>query len=127
MNLRSLALAALSGILLAVTFPTVNLAFLAWIALVPLFVALRGKTAAQGFWLGEITGVVFFAGTIYWVTNSVHFYGGIPFIPASLITLSLCAALALYVALFGAVMAHSDGEKSRSSFPDLGTRGLDHA
>ena len=116
MNLRSLALAALSGILLAVTFPTVNLAFLAWVALVPFFVALRGKTVAQGFWLGEITGVVFFAGTIYWVTNSVHFYGGIPFIPASLITLSLCAALALYVALFGAVMAHLHGKNPASLF-----------
>ena len=106
MNFRSTALAALSGILLAVAFPTINLHLLAWIALVPLFVALMGQSVRNGFWLGGITGLVYFAGTVHWVTNSVHFYGGIPIIPASLITLLLCSYLALYPALFGAAAVH---------------------
>ncbi len=87
MNFRSAALAAFSGILLAVAFPTIDLHLLAWIALVPLFFALRGQSVKNGFWLGGIAGIVYFAGTVHWVTNSVHFYGGIPIIPASLITL----------------------------------------
>lgn len=106
MNFRTTALAALSGILLAASFPTLNLHLLAWISLVPLFFALKGQSVKTGFWLGGIFGIVYFAGTIHWVTNSVHFYGGISIIPASLITLLLSAYCALYPALFGAAAVH---------------------
>jgi apolipoprotein N-acyltransferase len=106
MNLRVTALAAFSGILLAITFPTLDLHLVAWIALLPLFFALRGQSVKNGFWLGGTTGIVYFAGTVHWVTNSVHFYGGISIVPASLITLLLCAYLALYPAVFGAAAAH---------------------
>jgi apolipoprotein N-acyltransferase len=108
MNLRSLLLAAFSGILLAVGFPVLDLHLLAWIALLPLFIALRGQSVRNGFWLGGIAGIVYFAGTVYWVTNSVYFYGGIPIVPASLITLLLCGYLALYPAVFGAAAVHID-------------------
>ncbi len=106
MTPRTTALAAASGLLLAVCFPILNLHFVAWFALVPLLYALRGKTVKNGLWLGGITGIVYFAGTIHWVTNSIHFYGGITLIPASLITLLLCSYLALYPALFGAASVH---------------------
>jgi apolipoprotein N-acyltransferase len=106
MNLRSLLLAAFSGILLAIGFPVLDLHLLAWIALLPLFISLRGQGVRNGFWLGGIAGIVYFAGTVYWVTNSVYFYGGIPIVPASLITLLLCAYLALYPAVFGAAAVH---------------------
>jgi apolipoprotein N-acyltransferase len=106
MSLRNAALAAVSGLLLAATFPATDLHLLAWISLIPLFLALQGQTVKNGFWLGGISGIIFFAGTVHWVTNSVHFYGGIPLIPASLITLLLCAYLALYPALFGAAVVH---------------------
>jgi len=106
MNRRSTALATASGLLLVVIFPTFNFHLLAWIALVPLFLALSGQSVKNGFWLGGIAGIVYFAGTVHWVTNSVHYYGGIPLIPASIITLLLCAYLALYPALFGAVVVH---------------------
>ena len=106
MGLRNTVLAAVSGLLVAATFPLADLHLLAWIGLVPLFLALQGQTVKNGFWLGGISGIIFFVGTVHWVTNSVHFYGGIPLIPASLITLLLCAYLALYPALFGAAVVH---------------------
>ncbi len=106
MNLRATALAAASGLFLAASFSTLNLHFAAWFALVPLLLALRGQTVKNGFWLGGITGIFYFAGTVYWVTNSIYFYGGIPLIPASLITLLLCSYLALYPALFAAASVH---------------------
>jgi apolipoprotein N-acyltransferase len=102
MAFRSASFAAVSGILLAAAFPTFDLPYLAWIALVPLFISLKDRTVKQGFWLGGITGLIYFIGTVHWVTNSVHFYGNVPLLPASLITLLLCAYLALYPALFGA-------------------------
>ena len=114
MNRRSTALATASGLLLVVIFPTLNFHLLAWIALVPLFLALSGQSAKNGFWLGGITGIVYFAGTVHWVTNSMHYYGGIPLIPASLITLLLCAYLALYPALFGAAVV-----RLRSTHPSI--------
>ncbi|OGW35784.1 MAG: apolipoprotein N-acyltransferase [Nitrospirae bacterium GWD2_57_9] len=105
MNWRSSALAAVSGLLLAAGFPNIDLHLLAWIGLVPLLYALKDqKNVMNGFWLGGISGLAFFSATVHWVTNSVHFYGNVPLIPASLITLLLCAYLALYPALFGLIV-----------------------
>ena len=109
MNLRTAAYSALSGLLLVASFPTIDIPFLAWIALVPLLLALEGQTVKKGFLLGGIAGIVYFAGTVHWVTNSVHFYGGIPVVPASLITLLLCLYLALYPAVFAAAVVHLRG------------------
>jgi apolipoprotein N-acyltransferase len=106
MSSRTLALSALSGSLLAASFPTIDLNFLAWIALVPLFLALRGLSEKEAFQTGMIAGIVFFGGTIYWVTNSIHDYGHIPIIPAVLIMLLLCAYCAIYPALFCAAVAY---------------------
>jgi apolipoprotein N-acyltransferase len=102
MTFRSASLAAVAGILLAAAFPTIGLPYLSWIALVPLFISLKDRTVKQGFWLGGVAGLFYFAGTVHWVTNSIHFYGNVPILPASLVTLLLCAYLALYPALFGA-------------------------
>ena len=106
MTRRSLALAALSGLLLAASFPTLGLSFLAWFGFVPLLLAIRERTPKQAFWLGGLTGILYFGGTISWVTNSIHFYGHIPLIPASLITLLLCTYCAVYPAVFGMIVAH---------------------
>lgn len=114
MKIRTSALAALSGVLLAVTFPLVNLRLSAWFALIPLLLALKGQSFKNGFWLGGIAGLLFFAGTVYWVTNSVHFYGNVPLLPASLITLLLCVYLALYPAVFGIAIVFFERKR-----PDL--------
>lgn len=104
MTPRSVFLAALSGFLLAAGFPAIDLPYLSWVSLIPLFYALRFQGARNALVLGGVTGIAFFAATVHWVTNSVHFYGGIPLLPASLITLLLCAVLALFFAAFGAGM-----------------------
>ncbi len=114
MNRRSLLLSLASGLLLAATFPSFDIHLLAWVGLVPLFLSLKGQSVRTGFYLGAITGLTFFIGTVFWVTNSVHFYGGIPLLPASLITLLLCAYLALYPALFAAIIVYG-----RNKFPAL--------
>jgi apolipoprotein N-acyltransferase len=109
---RTLALAVLSGSLLAASFPPIDLTFLAWIALVPLVLSLRGLSEKEAFQAGMIAGIVFFVGTVYWVTNSVHDYGHVPLMPAVLITLLLCAYCALYPALFCAAAAHLKQDRS---------------
>lgn len=104
MNRRTFLLSIVSGLLLTASFPPFDLYLLAWVGLVPLLLSLKEQDEKTGFYLGAIAGLAFFIGTVFWVTNSIHFYGGIPLLPASLITLLLCAYLALYPALFAAII-----------------------
>jgi len=52
----------LSGFLLLWAFPNYNLAWLAWVALVPLFVTIAGRKIALGFLLALISGAIFLVG-----------------------------------------------------------------
>ena len=58
-------LAVLSALLLFLSFPNTNLFPLAWIALVPFFIAIRNTgDRKSAFWLGYLTGFLFFAGLL---------------------------------------------------------------
>lgn len=103
---RSLALAVLSGLLLAASFPGLGWSFLAWLALVPFLFALRDLTVRAGLLLGFLFGLVFFSCTVFWVTSSIHVYGHVPLLLASFITLLLSAVLALFIAPFGAAVIY---------------------
>ncbi|MGH7184948.1 MAG: apolipoprotein N-acyltransferase, partial [Pseudomonadota bacterium] len=61
------AAAAVSGLLLVLAFPAADLGWLAWIALVPLLIAIDGQRPSQAFRLGYVTGAVFFGGLLEWV------------------------------------------------------------
>jgi apolipoprotein N-acyltransferase len=113
---RSLALAALSGLLLAASFPSPDLGFLAWFSLIPLLRAATGRPPLQGFLLGGLTGILFFAGTISWVSHSLCFYGDVPLLSAWLLTLLFCAYCALYPALFGMIIAHTGRRRPGTLF-----------
>ena len=55
----------LSAILLFLSFPNANLFPLAWVALVPFFIAVRGAANGKSaFWMGYLTGFLFFAGLL---------------------------------------------------------------
>ncbi|MBD0373025.1 MAG: apolipoprotein N-acyltransferase [Pyrinomonadaceae bacterium] len=74
-----IALAVASSALLILSFPDFNLWPLAWVALVPLLVAVAGRPeAARSFLLGWITATVFFFGSCYWLTYAMVRYGHIP-------------------------------------------------
>jgi len=93
-------LTVVSGILFTLAFPPFDLYPLAWFGLLPLFIAVYEKELRASFFLGLISGIVFFLGTIYWIFHSVHFYGNIPVIPGLFIVLLLCAYLGLYTGIF---------------------------
>ena len=109
-------LALVSGALLALSFPRYGHPAFAWIALVPLLVALTGwngrapsigagRSAAvpplRAFLLGLATGFVYFAGTLYWTGTVIRTFGGIP-LPAAILGVIL---LALYQGFFPALFA----------------------
>jgi apolipoprotein N-acyltransferase len=63
-----------------------------------------------------LTGFMYFLGTVYWVYNSMYYYGGISAVLCVLIVILLCAYLALYVGIF-AVFFNRISKRSR--FPAL--------
>jgi len=96
MNRKDTFLSLLSGVLLVLSFPKFDLEVLAWVALVPLLLAIRGKRAREAFLLSFLTGSVFFAGLLYWIAT-VTIYNR--FVIFGL--LLLVFYLALYFGLFG--------------------------
>jgi len=115
-------LIALSALLQAIIFPLPGIYVLSWIALAPLIVALlrarsaselqvagsvrlRPATPGQGFLLGYVCGILWYAGTCYWIYDTMRHYGGLG-IPAALLTLFLfCCYLGLYHGLFGLLVS----------------------
>ncbi len=92
-------LAAVSGLLLALIFPRLNLWLLAWVSLVPLLAAADGRSAAAGFKLGWISGAIFHCGLVYWVTVSMTTYGKLPLAASIPILVAFAAFLGLFTGL----------------------------
>ncbi|MFO8085896.1 MAG: apolipoprotein N-acyltransferase [Desulfobacterales bacterium] len=67
-NILSVVFApVLSGILLVLAFPVYNFGWLAWLALVPILVAVSGKDPKKGFLTAYLFGFVFFPAVFSWI------------------------------------------------------------
>ena len=100
---RLILLAATTGILLPYCFPKYDMGLLAWVALVPLHIALNGiSRRTQAFWLGWLSGIIASTGIMSWVVTAMHTYGKVPLVFSYGIMLLLTAYLGLYVALYSA-------------------------
>jgi apolipoprotein N-acyltransferase len=99
--LRKALLAAVSGVLLALSFPKFGNGAVAWVALAPLLVALaESRGGLDSFRLGYITGAVSSVGIVYWTALVVVQYGGLS-LPVGIGVMGLlCLALALFPSLF---------------------------
>ena len=127
-------LVLLSAVLQIVIFPLPGLYGLAWVAVAPLLVAiLRSRapetlqldldgqarllpaTPWQGFVLGYTCGILWFAGTCYWIFDTMHRYGGLPVPAAALALILFCMYVGLYHGMFGLLLALVAGSKSAGS------------
>jgi apolipoprotein N-acyltransferase len=105
MHLRAFFLpsnALLSGLLLFLSFPKFGNGILAWIALIPLFHALRNAKPREAFKTGFLTGLIAHSGILYWISDVVVLYGYLPIYAGIAVMLLLAAYLSLYTALFAA-------------------------
>ena len=111
-------LVGLSALLQVLIFPLPGLYVLSWFALAPLLVALlRARPAgeleiagsvrlqpaspAQAFLLSYVCGILWYAGTCYWILDTMRNYGSLNS-PAAVVVLFLfCCYLGLYHGLFG--------------------------
>ncbi len=108
--------ALLSGLLLVLSFPKVQLFPLAWIALVPLLIFLYDKDHWTAFKSGFYFGLVYFFGTLYWIYHSIHYYGAVALVPSLLLVFVLCMYFSLYPAFFALLYA---ANMKRTDMPAL--------
>lgn len=119
-------LVAFSALLQILIFPLPGVYILSWFALTPLILALlrarpageleiagsvrlRPASPAQGFLLGYVSGIIWYAGTCYWILDTMRQYGGLS-APMALLALFLfCCYLGLYHGLFGLLMSFLAG------------------
>lgn len=109
------ALAAVSGGLQILVFPLPDLTFFCWIAIAPLLYALiRAGTESEdrlwpafkrGFWLGMVSGIIYYAASCYWMGVVMHNYGGITLGVAVAIMVAFSVAAGSAEALFGGLLA----------------------
>jgi apolipoprotein N-acyltransferase len=111
-------LVLLSAALQILIFPLPNLYMLCWVAITPLLIAiLRARqpqtlqlragikllpaSPMQAFLLGYACGILWYAGTCYWIYGVMHQYGGVN-TPAGIgILILFCLYLAIYHGIFG--------------------------
>jgi apolipoprotein N-acyltransferase len=107
-----------AAVLQVLIFPLPGIYVLSWCALTPLIVALlRARPAGeleiagvvrlspaspgQAFLLSYVCGILFYAGTCYWIYDTMRHYGGLSAPAAALALFLFCCYLGLYHGLFG--------------------------
>jgi apolipoprotein N-acyltransferase len=97
-------LAVGSGLLCATAFPLWDVGPIAFVGLVPFFLALEGTTWWQAAWLGYAAGLSFYLATVGWVINTMTTYGQMPLALSLVVLLLLCGVLAGYTAAFAGLL-----------------------
>ena len=97
--MKKIFLCVLSAILIILSFPKTSFWFLAWISLVPLFLAIQNEKPLNSFLYGTITGLVAYLGILYWLVPTFSAAGEPKIIGISVLLL-LSFYLALYYGLF---------------------------
>jgi apolipoprotein N-acyltransferase len=97
---RQIVLACASGVLLPLCFPKFEFGLLAWVALIPLHLALDQCSRRRAFRLGWLAGAIGFTGIMAWVVTAMTTYGKVPLPVSYAVLLLLTAYLGLYVGLY---------------------------
>jgi apolipoprotein N-acyltransferase len=115
-----------SALLQVLIFPLPGLYVLSWVAFAPLIVGLlrarpastleiegsfnlRAATPAQAFLLAYVCGILWYAGTCYWIYNTMREYGGLSAPMALLALVLFCMYLGLYHGFFGLLLSLCSG------------------
>ena len=114
-NYKLYSASLLSGILLILIFPGFNFEILAWVSLVPLFIATRKTSPLTSLKLGFITGFVFYIGVIYWIVIAMTKYGSIPMAIGIAVLILLSGYLAIYLSLFTFLLSYFCNQQSSIS------------
>lgn len=75
----ALTLACVSGFLLALPFLNPDYYLAAWIAFVPLLIALKNTGLARAYGLGTCCGLVLYCCNTYWIADYIHLFKGVSY------------------------------------------------
>jgi apolipoprotein N-acyltransferase len=89
---------------------------IAWVALAPLLVAVYRAPMRRAFALGVTAGLVYFTGTLYWITDVMAIYGGLATPVAVAINALLIAYLSLFPGIFALVVSRLSLSLGPASF-----------
>lgn len=95
-----LAGALLSGLLQTLVFPRASWSWLAPLCLVPLLLAVTGRSSRQSFGLGWLAGMVFWGGTCYWIYPVMRDYASIAPVVAGALFVAFFVVKGLYAGIF---------------------------
>lgn len=115
-------LVVLSAVLQVLIFPLPGVYVLSWVAIAPLIVGLlrarpagelevagsvklRPATPLQAFLLAYVCGILWYAGTCYWIFDTMRNYGGLSTPAAALALFLFCCYLGLYHGFFGLLVS----------------------
>jgi apolipoprotein N-acyltransferase len=115
-------LVVLSAVLQVLIFPLPSIYIFSWFALTPLIVALlrarpageletadgvrlRPAAPGQAFLLAYVCGILWYAGTCYWIYDTMRQYGGLSAPMAALALFLFCCYLGIYHGLFGLLLS----------------------
>src|SRR6266480_7608348 len=124
-------LVLLSAGLQIVIFPLANQYMLCWVAIAPLFIALQRArvpntlqvsegirlypaSPGQAFLLAYVCGILWYAGTCYWIYNTMRQYGGVNMPLAVIMLILFSLYLALYHGAFGLLIGLLTGRTAFS-------------
>jgi apolipoprotein N-acyltransferase len=119
-------LVGLSALLQILVFPLPDFYFLSWFAFAPLILALlrarptgaleidgstnlQAATPGQAFLLAYVCGILWYAGTCYWIYDTMRAYGGLTAPMALLALILFCLYLGLYHGFFGLLLGLAAG------------------
>jgi apolipoprotein N-acyltransferase len=122
----------LSAVFQVLIFPLPGLYLFSWFALTPLILALlrarpagelevagslrlQSATPAQGFLLAYVCGILWYAGTCYWIYDTMRQFGGLSATLALLALVLFCCYLGLYHGLFGLLLTLLAGPHNPAS------------
>lgn len=95
-------LAILAGLMMTASFPGLEWHPLAWVAWIPLLMAIRDSDQWESFRLGFTGGMVHYLSLLYWMVHTMHHYGHLPLWQCVPILGLMAAYLALYSGLLTA-------------------------
>jgi len=96
-------MAAVSGVLLALALPPRPYPWLAWVALVPLLLAVRRAGRRRAALLGLLAGTLYALASVYWVEGTMVRFGPLPVWLAAAATLLLALYMGGYTAVWAAL------------------------
>lgn len=109
-------LAIASGVLIALSFPNPGLSFLAWVALLPLLIAMEESSPRVAFRIGMTCGITGYAIILYWLNIVFVRYGQLPWSVSIPVYLLLVLWLAMFYGLSTLVARLGEGVGIKAAF-----------